>query len=140
MTTDPKFKLILLWLFTTIGMILHFNYHVGEIFYGIDIVRPEATGEVPIGVFVIRSVFYHLPFIWMLLIVYVKNALLKPILFGISLLYLLSHGAHLAGELSQEQIDPSQTSLLALVLVVAGMLSTEHYLWWKKSDSDEAAA
>ena len=67
---DKRIILIVLWTLCTIGMILHFNYHVGEIFYGIDIERPNANGIVPVGVFIIRSVFYHIPFVWILLIIY----------------------------------------------------------------------
>ena len=28
---------------------LHFNYHIGELFYGVDITKEDANGTVPIG-------------------------------------------------------------------------------------------
>ncbi len=39
LTQMPKIHIcVTLWIILIIMMILHFNYHVGEIFYGIDVV------------------------------------------------------------------------------------------------------
>ncbi|MEM9023589.1 MAG: hypothetical protein AAGB22_07595 [Bacteroidota bacterium] len=136
---SDQLKLILLWLLTTVGMILHFNYHVSGVFYGIDITTPGADGTVPIGVLVVRTLYYHLPVVWILLLMYVNKPGMNLTLFIISVLYLLSHGAHVAGEVSKAEKDPSQISLLSLVLLVAGMLSVEHFRYWRHNRSGAKA-
>lgn len=128
---STKLSLIILWILLIIGMILHFNYHVGEIFYGIDIEKPDANGEVPIGTFIIRSIFYHLPMIWILVIIYTQKPIINLLLFIISIIYLLAHISHLIGESMQSEIDLSQFSLLSLVLVVSTILCFEHYRYWR---------
>ena len=128
--TDKQ-KLIVLWLLTVIGMILHFNYHVSAIFYGIDVTRPNANGEMPKTLVLIRSTFYHAPMIWILIIIYAQKIWIKLALFVLSLLYWLAHLMHLIEEVSKDSKDLSQLTLLALVLVIASFLAYEHYRYWK---------
>jgi len=130
---DKRIILIVLWTLCTIGMILHFNYHVGEIFYGIDIERPNANGIVPVGVFIIRSVFYHIPFVWILLIIYKKSTFWRLALFLISILYALAHFGHFLGEVLNESPSISQLSLLFTVLMTALILVCEHFNYWKQN-------
>ncbi|MEM6684625.1 MAG: hypothetical protein AAF617_02425 [Bacteroidota bacterium] len=132
-----QLRLVILWLLCTIGMILHFNYHVSELFYGINVVRPDANGEVPLGVFIIRSVFYHLPFVWILLIMYYKTMFVKISLFITSILYSVAHLAHVIGELMKPKFDISQTALLFLVLATAIILTKEHFHYWKNNSTSQ---
>ncbi len=120
-------KIITLWTLTIIGMVLHFNYHIGGIFYGIDVVKPGYNGQEPIGVFIIRNAFYHLPMIWILVILYAKKRNTKIGLFIVSLLYCFAHAAHFIGEVLNEEKNASQISLLFVVLIIAGTLAFEHY-------------
>jgi len=135
MTT--KTKLIILWLVTQIGMILHFNYHIGEIFYGIDVVRPDADGKVPLGTFIIRTIYYHLPVIWILVIMYTDKKIIRLLLLITSVLYLLSHLFHWIGELMNPERGPSQLSLLGVVLLVAAFLAWEHFKYFKNFGEPE---
>ncbi|MGD1947843.1 MAG: hypothetical protein ACFB0A_16665 [Croceivirga sp.] len=128
---DIRTRLVILWLLTLIGMVLHFNYHVGELFYGIDIERPDANGEVPIGVFVIRSIYYHLPMIWMLFIMYGTRSWIRISLFLVAIGYSLSHFAHVIGESLNPERSLSQISLLILVFLLSMLLAFEHYNYWK---------
>lgn len=135
-TPAPKLKLIILWTLTLIGMILHFNYEVSGIFYGINLVRPNATGNEPPGLLVIRTLFYHLPFVWILLIMYTNNKWADLILFILSALYCMAHAFHFGGELFKEEKNLSQVSLLFIVFVTAVFLSVEHfnvYRRWNQS-------
>lgn len=120
-------KLITLWGLTIIGMILHFNYHIGEIFYGINVVRPDADGTEPASVFVIRTVFYHLPMLWIVFILYANKRWMLFVLFIVSLLYALAHASHLFGELTKGDINPSQAGLLTVVFIVSVVLVAEHW-------------
>ena len=102
-------------------------------FYGIDVVRPDANGQVPIGLAVIRNLFYHLPMVWVIILMYAHQKWVKLLFFVLSILYLLAHISHLLGELTSA--DPSQTSLLSLMVVIASMLCVEHYRYWSKHEA-----
>ena len=123
-------RCILLWLILILMMILHFNYHVGELFYGIDVARENANGVVPVGTHVIRNVFYHLPIIWILILLFSSSKIILKSLFVISIVYTLSHTAHLIGEFQSP--DLSQGPLLILTLIISIILSFEHYKYMKK--------
>lgn len=122
-----KTKLILLWALTLTGMILHFNYEVSGIFYGINLTRPNATGHEPPSLLIIRTLFYHLPFAWILLIVYTNSKAVDLILFIISVLYALAHAFHFGGELLKEEKNYSQVCLLFIVFIMAVILAVEHF-------------
>lgn len=126
-------KLVALWILTVIGMILHFNYHIGGIFYGIDVVRPDADGKETTGVFIIRTLFYHLPILWVIAVLYARSRWMKWTLFIISCLYAFAHASHLLGELRHETINPSQASLLAVVFIISAILVFEHFKILKTS-------
>ena len=61
-------EVITLWGLLIIAMVLHFNYHVGELFYGIDIKREGADGTIPMRAHIIKNIYYHLPIIWILIL------------------------------------------------------------------------
>ena len=127
-------KCILFWLILVVMMILHFNYHVGDIFYGISVLRENADGSVPIGTHGIRNIFYHLPFVWILLLVYSDKKSIRTGLFGISIIYSLSHAMHLFGAFTEP--DLSQIPLLVLALIVSILLSIEHFKYYKQMSDD----
>lgn len=110
-------------------MVLHFNYHVGEIFYGIDVARENADGVVPIGTHVIRNIFYHLPIVWITVLLTYQTNLIRLGLFIISIVYWIAHLMHLVKDL--ENPDFSQTPLLILALFISALLTFEHYKYWK---------
>lgn len=131
MMLTPKTKLIILWMLALIGMILHFNYEVSGIFYGVDLTRPNATGKEPGSLVIIRTLFYHLPIIWILIIAYTNRRMIDLVLFVISVLYMLAHGFHFIGELFKDEKNYSQVSLLLIVFVVAIFLAVEHFKLFK---------
>lgn len=124
---ENRNKLVTLWLLTIIGMILHFNYHIGGVFYGIDVVRPDANGQETTGVLIIRNAFYHLPMLFVAAILYIRGKWVKWVFFLVSCVYALAHASHLFGELRHETINPSQVSLLAVVFIVSLVLVFEHF-------------
>ena len=132
MKIQNPLKCILFWLLLVITMMLHFNYHIGELFYGVDITKEGANGTVPIGTHIIRNIFYHLPIVWVIVLILTDAIFIRAALFIISLVYVLSHGLHLAKDLSNP--DLSQTPLLFLSLIIAILLSVEHYKYWRISD------
>ena len=130
MKIQNPLKCIIYWLIIVIIMMLHFNYHVGEIFYGIDVAREGANGIVPIGTHIIRNIFYHLPIIWVIILIVSSAKLVKIGLFITSIVYVFSHLMHFIKDLANP--DLSQTPLLFIALFISILLSMEHYKYWKK--------
>ncbi len=126
-------RLAMLWILTIIGMVLHFNYQVSGIFYGIELLRPGASGKEPASVFVIRTLFYHLPMIWVVCILYVRAKWAFIVLFILSILYSLAHLGHFIGEVSESEKNYSQLSLLFVVLFISLLLTIEHYKMIRKA-------
>lgn len=129
MRIQSPLKCIIYWLLLVIIMMLHFNYHVGEIFYGIDVARENADGIVPVGTHVIRNIFYHLPFVWIIVLLSYQSNLVRVGLFIISVVYWMSHLVHLFKDLDNPGF--SQTPLLLLALFISSLLTLEHYKYWK---------
>ena len=133
MRIQSPLKCIIYWLLLVIIMMLHFNYHVGEIFYGIDVARENADGTVPVGTHVIRNIFYHLPVVWIIVLLSYQSNLVRVGLFIISVVYWMSHLMHLVKDLANPGF--SQTPLLLLALFISSLLTLEHYKYWKTKNS-----
>ena len=133
MRIQSPLKCIIYWLLLVIIMMLHFNYHVGEIFYGIDVARENADGTVPVGTHVIRNIFYHLPVVWIIVLLSYQSNLVRVGLFIISVVYWMSHLMHLVKDLANPGF--SQTPLLLLALFISSLLTLEHYKYWKTKSS-----
>lgn len=127
-------RLAVLWVLTIIGMVLHFNYQISGIFYGIELQRPGADGTEPMSVLVIRTLFYHLPMVWVVCIVYARQKWVYTVLFGLSVLYSLAHLSHFVGEVTGSERNYSQISLLFVVLAVSVLLVIEHYKAMRKAE------
>lgn len=140
MNATINYKLALLWLLSIVGMILHFNYHIAEMIYGVDIVKHDANGQIPIGLLVVRNVFYHLPILGIIVIMYNRKVWINLMLFVISIVYSISHLFHLAGELSKPERDYSQLSLLTIVAFISVLIVIEHFKHWKQSKSGRYAS
>lgn len=126
-----KLRVIVLWLLLIIGMILHFNYHVSKIFYGIDVVRPGAEGKIPTMAHLLKTIFYHLPMIFVVAILYFKQKWFRFLLFFISLPYTISHVMHVWGEFKKPEIDMAQVPLLSLVLIFSLLLNKASWDYFK---------
>lgn len=135
MNTNPAFRLIVLWILVIIGMILHFNYHVSEIFYGINVVRPEAKGVVPASAHVIKNIFYHVPLLIITSILYFTGKWHKLALFIIGLAFTASHAMHLAGEFKHTTYDLSQIPLLVIVLFVSLLINKASWDYYKNTNA-----
>jgi len=135
MNTQPALKLIILWILIIIGMILHFNYHVSEIFYGINVARPGANGIVPAGAHMIKNIFYHIPLLLVISLLYFTNTWYKLFLFIISLVFTASHIHHLAGEFKHDVYDLSQIPLLVIVLLVSLLINKASWDYYKNNNA-----
>lgn len=129
---NNQIRIIILWLILVICMILHFDYHVSDIFYGIDVKRPDADGTVPFSIIYIRAAFHFLPLLFVVLLLSKANTAIKFINLILSVAYTLSHAAHLVGELRKGD-NPSQMTLLGVTLYIAVMLVIYSWMWRKEN-------
>jgi len=130
-------RLIVLWILLLIGMILHFNYHVSEIFYGIDVVRPGANGKMPISTLTIKTIYYHLPILYILALLYFNGKVFRGIAFGVGLIYTVSHGMHLFKEITHTPLETpeiTQINLLVIVLLVSLLMNFESWKWFRSEN------
>lgn len=124
-------RVLVIWALIMIGMILHFNYHVSKIFYGIDVARPGADGTINPMVHVVRTAFYHLPMIFIVALLFLRSQIFRLVMFLITFLYTISHIMHVWKELTKPTPDFSQVVLMTLILVMSIVLnvsSWKHYL------------
>lgn len=128
-----NYRLIVLWILLVIGMVLHFNYHISGLIYGINVVKDNADGSIPVGLIFIRNIFYHLPMLWVVLLLYCFKKWTYVMFFVISILYLLANLAHVSGEIFSGKNDISQITLLSTVFIVSIVLSIEHFKAIKKA-------
>ncbi len=133
--TTHRIQLSLLWLLMVVGMMLHFDYHVSGIFYGIDLKRPNATGEFPPTIWLIRFVFQLAPMMAVTFLLFFEQQWLRVAHFGVSLLYTLAHTSHLIRELQKP--DMSQLNLLSLVVVVSLLLNVVALRWLKEGMAEK---
>jgi hypothetical protein len=133
-TDKHQIRLVIFWVLMLIAMVLHFNYHVSDIFYGIDVARPGANGKVPVAAFYTKSIFYHLPMLLILAMLYLKSQLFKWILLLVGGLYTCSHTMHLVEEITKYNGSVqsiTQVNLLVLVLAISVMANVEAWKWLK---------
>lgn len=108
-----------LWLCLVMGMVLHFNYEVSGIRYGVDFVRPGADGVVPLSNFAIKAVFYVLP---LLLAVGATGSPGRPyraVNLVLSSLFAFANAMHLimTARGASDVLDYAQVLLLTAVLL-----------------------
>lgn len=118
-----QFQVVVLWVIVLIGMILHFNYHVSKIFYGIDVARPGSDRTISPMVHVVRAAFYHLPMIFIALLLFIEAKWFRLAMFVISIPYTISHVGHVLKEFQKPAFDWSQIVLLSLILVLSIVLN-----------------
>lgn len=123
-------KIILLWVLLIVCMILHFNYHVSELIYGIDIRSKNASGTVPAHILYIRSAFHFLPIVYIVLVMWFNSKTVKIINLILAALYSLAHLFHLAGEIKKGD-NPSQIVLLVITAILALLLTLASFYWNK---------
>lgn len=130
-TINPLLRVLILWIVLLVCMILHFNYHVSKIFYGINVVRPGTDGTIPFMAQVLKNVYYHFPMIFIVALLYLKSTWFRLSLFVISIVYSLSHIAHLRDEFSKATLDWAQIPLLSLTLVFSVLLNKASWDYFK---------
>ena len=130
-TINPLLRVLVLWLILILCMVLHFNYHVSKIFYGINVVRPGTNGTIPFMAQVLKSVYYHIPMIFVVSLLYFKSYWFRLGMFVVTIPYSLSHIAHLREEFMKPALDMAQVPLLSLTLLFSLMLNKATWDYFK---------
>jgi len=125
-------KIALIWIILVICMILHFDYHVSGIFYGIDVKRPDATGVQPPTLILIRAMFQILPMIWALAAMFFTSKIYRTINLIAAIIYMPLHGMHIVGTLKETPLDPTQLQLLIFTFLVSIILAFVSFKWLKE--------
>lgn len=126
------FRIVVLWIIVLIGMILHFNYHVSKIFYGIDVTRPGSDGTISPMVHVVRAAFYHLPMIFITALLFFRSRWFKIFMFVVTVIYTLAHVMHVWKEITKPVFDGSQIILMTLILLFSIVLNVSSWNYYRK--------
>lgn len=125
--------LAFLWLCLVVGMVLHFNYDISGLRYGISVELPDATGVAPWSNFVIKALFYVLPFLIGVACTAFSAPAFRAFHFVMSVLFVLANGSHVVVTVmrSTEVLGYAQVLLLVAVLIVNLHLARLAYRWWR---------
>lgn len=120
-----------LWLALVVGMVLHFNYGVSGIRYGISFEQEGATGVVPWSNFMSKAVFYVVPLLLAAGAVGGPGRAYRNVNVGLACLFTLANGMHLVTTASaaDDVLSYAQVVLLAGVLVVSLQLIRISLRW-----------
>ncbi|HTU63396.1 MAG TPA: hypothetical protein VMF89_33270, partial [Polyangiales bacterium] len=113
--------------------ILHFNYELSGLRYGVNIALPNADGKVPWSNFVIKALFYVVPFLLAVAATSFYGRVYRACNFGLTLLFLLANGFHLVTTAmrSKDVTGYAQVLLLIAVLLANVQLTRISYRFWK---------
>lgn len=125
-------RIAILWLIMVICMILHFNYHVSGIFYGIDVQRPDANGIQPPTLIIIRGLFHVLPMILLLVALFFDSKIVRLGTLAAAIIYVPMHAAHVVGTFKETPLDPTQLLLLVFTFVSSIVLAYTAWKWFKE--------
>lgn len=133
MTTFAQ-RLTLFWLLMCICMMLHFNYNLSGLFYGIDLKVENASGTQPPQLIVLRLLFNIVPMAFAVALMYGAQRWLRWTVLIASALYVLAHAGHLAGELRHTPPDYSQWMLLTFTLLLAALQTFTAWQWLRQAE------
>ena len=122
---DTKIKTAFYWLLLGICFLTHTLLHMYELFYGIDIRMPDATGEVPLAVQTFNTVIFTVTFLIALLSINLSGKRFRWFSLVWATLFLLLNIFHLGATAFVEAFDLSQVCLLTFVLAVNVLLIVE---------------
>lgn len=121
----------LVWLVLVLGMILHFNYGVSGLRYGVPIQQPGATGAVPWSNFGIKSVFYVVPLLMAVACTLRPGRAGRTFHAVLSVLFALANAMHFTTTLlsAADVLAYAQVVLLAAVLLANVQLIRLTFRW-----------
>lgn len=122
---NKQFRISFLWLLIVIGYIFHSTYHLSEAVFGIDIKLPNATGEVPPVMYIIRIVLEIFTLTLVLVTLYSTGKIFSWFSFVWASILGVLNAFHLGQTLMGDAGDLSQVVLLTFILATNVLLVIE---------------
>lgn len=129
---DNRIKIVFLWLVLIVCMILHFDYHISKLVYGMDVRIKNADGSIPAHLVFIRTAFHFLPLLYIAVVLWFDKRIIRLLHLILAGFYTLSHAFHFIGELHKGD-NPSQMILLGITALLAILLTVASFRWFKEA-------
>ena len=126
----------LLWLVLVVGMVLHFNYGVSGLRYGVPFESPTADGTVPWANFGIKTIFYVMPLMLAVGTTGSASSTYRHVNRALAVVFAVANTAHLVGTMSSaaDPLGYAQVVLLAGVLLANVQLIRLSSRWLRVDD------
>lgn len=137
----PALTIAVLWLALVVGMILHFNFDMSGLRYGVSVELPDATGLVPWSNFAIKVLFYVVPFLLAVLATTSPGPGYRAFHFIVTVIFGLANASHVVvtSLRASEVLGYAQVILLVAVLMANLQLSRVAHRWWRPGRVSEPA-
>jgi hypothetical protein len=120
-----QLRTAILWILIIICYFIHGYYHLSELFYGVDIKIPGATGEVPLSSHLFSLLIEILPLSMAVATLFIVKNWFAWANFILAILFGLLNAVHLAETVMGESSDIRQIALLSLVIVINILLISD---------------
>lgn len=125
-------RISILWLVIVIGLIYHTVLHLAPIFYGLDVEKTGATGEMPTSMVFTFGLSFLIPFLAIIAVNYLRNFGAWLINFILALIVLAVNTGHLSEFFIARRFDPTQVFVIIPLFLVAVLLICDS--WKLKKD------
>lgn len=129
----------MLWLLILIGYILHPQFYLSGLFYGVDIKLKDSTGKEPASSHIMHILFDILPMAIILLSMYLTSKIYRVILLTLTILFLIANGAHFIETIKEDAGSISQIILIGFIFIFNLLLFVEALRWWRDKSGKENA-
>jgi len=132
-----RIAVIIIWLMLIECMNLHYDYYVSDNFCGIanNIEQVKAGLHEASSLIIIKVACHILPLLYVLVIIFSDEKLVRNANLGLACAYTLFHGAHFSGEISQDPFNLIQVVLLAVTFFISCGLIFYSYQWLKEASA-----
>jgi|GEM_PF-3082527 len=127
-------RITTLWILIMTGLIYHTVLHLAPIFYGIDIVKKNATGQMPLSMVLTFGLAYFIPVVAIVSIRFLQNSWGRVINLLCALFVLLINTAHVSELFIAQKTDPTQLFVLIPEFLLAVLLSVDSWKLWKPGE------
>lgn len=123
-----RLKIAVLWLIILVGLMSHTLMHVVPVFYGVDIVKANASGEMPLHMTLILGLSFLLPVASATMLLCLQNKMGSVINFMLAVFNLLVAFGHLSEPFTARRFDSVQFFIIVPLFFVSLILA---YFSWK---------
>lgn len=131
---NEQVKIAILWLSMIVCLAIHYHYPISDHFCGIaNNMYSGNTPSLQTIPILMKLVVHLLPFIFLLLVLFIAAKTMRIINLCASIAYTLFHFAHFISQLSQEPMIWIQVMLLGIALGISVLLAYSSWNWTKET-------